>query len=128
LAERRTSSFRYHGQAVLLGQAARPVGGRFAATAPEARELHPDVDEARNLFIQDMMYSGGLASLGFVTGVGARQADQSAGVGYFTDGLRAVMFLVTRPLTLSDLQLLDWVPLLRDRTADAVKENRHAKP
>jgi len=120
--------FRYHGQAVLLGQAARPVGGRFAATAPEARELHPDVDEARNLFIQDMMYSGGLASLGFVTGVGARQADQSAGVGYFTDGLRAVMFLVTRPLTLSDLQLLDWVPLLRDRTADAVKENRHAKP
>ena len=38
--------------------------------------LHEDVDEARNLLIQDMMYSGGLDKLGFVTGVGPASPTQ----------------------------------------------------
>ena len=69
------------------------------------------------------MYSGGLEKLGFVTGVGeaAEASPRSAfeGARYYTDGLRAVMFFATRPLSLSDVQILDWVPFLEQREAAA---------
>ena len=68
-----------------------------------------------------MLYSGGLEKLGFVKrsgklepGSGLQQKDP----GYYTDGLRAVLFFVTRPLTLSDVQILDWEPLLQQREAE----------
>ena len=110
---------RLQGQPVFVAQVGRPVGGRFLPEESNARRLHPDVDEARNLFVQDMMYSGGLERLGFVTGVGAVSRTQprvvANGASYYTDGLRAVLFFATRPLTLSDVQLLDWEPLLDER-------------
>ncbi len=78
--------------------------------------LHDDVDEARNLMIQDMMYSGGLDKLGFATGVGSASPTHPrttlGGARYHTDGLRAVLFLATRPLSLSDVEFLDWAPYL----------------
>jgi hypothetical protein len=87
-----------------VGQVGRPVGGRFAS--PDAAEIvtHEDVDEARNLLVQDMMYSGGLDKLGFAHGSG------TSGRG---DGLRAVLFFVTRPLSLSDVEILDWVQFVK---------------
>ena len=89
----------FDGRPVYLAQAGRPVGGRFAA--PDAAILtHADVDEARNLLIQEMMYSGGLDKLGFAHGSGTREQG---------DGLRAVLFFATRPLSLSDVEILDWV-------------------
>ena len=95
---------RFEGRAVFVVQAGRPVGGRFAPRGATGIVLHDDVDEARNLLIQDMMYSGGLDKLGFVTGVGgvpdAAANDAIDGAGYYTDGLRAVLFLATRPLSL----------------------------
>jgi len=117
---------RYRGQSVFLGQAGRPVGGRFAIADGTDLVLHPDVDEARNLLIQDLLYSGGLAKLGFVGGVGTADVTQPraslAGSEYYTDGLRAVMFFFTRPLALSDIQLLNWVPYLERREAGAAAE------
>ncbi len=109
----------YQHQQVFLVQAGRPVGGRFVA-ADETLQLHPHVDEARNLIIQDMLYSGGLAQLGFTKGVGRIKRDslQSSDSAYYTDGLRAVLFFVTRPLTLSDIEILDWEPLLKQRQAE----------
>jgi len=118
---------RYQGQAIFLVQAGRPVGGRFAVAEGKDLMLHPDVDEARNLLIQDLLYSGGLAKLGFVGGVGAatvtQPRDSLAGTKYYTDGLRAVMFFATRPLALSDVQILDWTPLPRRGGLDAEKGN-----
>lgn len=106
---------RYQGKPVFLAQAGRPIGGRFGVAQGEDLVLHPDVDEVRNLLIQDLMYSGGLATLGFVTGVGAASAEQPTeslgGATYYTDGARAVMFFTTRPRTLSDLEILDWIRL-----------------
>jgi hypothetical protein len=91
----------FDGQPVYLAQAGRPVGGRFAA--PDAPILtHADVDEARNLLVQDMMYSGGLEKLGFARGSGTPERG---------DGLRAALFFATRPLSLSDVEILDWVRL-----------------
>jgi hypothetical protein len=113
---------RYQGQPVFLVQAGRPVGGRFASIEDDKRVLHPNIDEARNLFIQDMLYSGGLAKLGFVKGVSKvdkDHAEQWQANGYYTDGLRAVLFFVTRPLTLSEVEILDWVPMLEQRETEA---------
>jgi hypothetical protein len=116
----------YRGEIVLVGQAGRPVGGRFAAGSADDAPLSPDVDEVRNLVIQDFMYSGGLEQLAFASGVGAVPAAQphkmADGGTYYTDGRRAVLFLVTRPLAFSDVKLLDWEPVIAEQPVDATKE------
>ncbi len=108
----------YRGQFVFLAQAGRPVGGRFLPEGSHDVRLHPDVDEVRNFLIHDFMYSGGLERLAFVSGVGAVPAEQPralpGGGSYFTDGRRVVLFLGTRPLTFSDVEVLDWEPVLQE--------------
>jgi hypothetical protein len=101
---------RFQGGSVYLAQAGRPVGGRF--TSPNAKVvLDNDVDEARNLLVQDMMYAG-LSKLGFVTGVGetpdTRPRSTLDGARYYTDGLRAVLFFATQPHSLGDIKILHW--------------------
>ena len=119
--------FRYQGTPVFVAQASRPVGGRFSDGSDGDRQLHPNVDETRNLIIQDLLYSGGLAQLGFVGGVGqlpeALAEKDGSGTLYYTDGLRAVLFFVTRPLTLSDIKILDWVPLLQQRETETAADH-----
>jgi hypothetical protein len=109
---------RYRGQSVFITQVGRPVGGRFTDYESKKLILHSNVDEVRNLLIQDLLYSGGLGKLGFVTGVGEASLEQprdSLGKTlYYTDGLRAVLFLQTRPVALSGVQILDWDPSLKN--------------
>ena len=100
---------RFEGRAVYVVQVSRPVGGRFAPRGGSEAVLHEDMDEARNLLVQDMMYSGGLARLGFAIGAAKPAAGATP---YLTDGLRAVLFLATRPLSLADVEFLDWAPYL----------------
>ena len=118
---------RFEGRPVFVVQVGRPVGGRFLPRSATDIVLHDDVDEARNLLVQDMMYSGGLDKLAFATGVGPASQTQprttSGGAPYHTDGLRAVLFLATRPLSLSDVELLDWAPYLDVREPAARKES-----
>jgi hypothetical protein len=120
---------RFEGRSVYLVQAGRPVGGRFAPRRTGI-VLHGDVDEARNLLTQDMMYSAGLEKLGFATGVGEASEAQPRstldGERYHTDGLRAVLFLATRPLSLAEVELLRWVPYLERQDAGAVEERDDA--
>ena len=42
---------------------------------------------------------------------------------YHSDGLRAVLFFVTRPLAISDIEILDWVPILQQREVEAAAKN-----
>jgi hypothetical protein len=115
---------------VYVAQVGRPVGGRFARGGTTGDVLHEDVDEARNFLIQDMMYSGGLDKLGFVNGVTAapqaRPHTTLNGAPYHTDGLRAVMFFATRPLSFTNVEILDWVPYLERRESAVRKENGDA--
>jgi hypothetical protein len=104
------ASLRFEGRSVYLVQVSRPVGGRFAPRGAGDGVPHEDMDEARNLLVQDMMYSGGLAKLAFATGVGPQAP--APGARYATDGLRAVLFLATRPLSMADVEFLDWAPYL----------------
>jgi len=91
----------------------RPVGGRFIPASEKQLRLHPDIDETRVLVIEDMMYSGGLARLGYVEGTNpvsdAQLRDHPGEYAYRTDGLCAVLFIISRPLSLSDVEILDWV-------------------
>ena len=117
----------FQGQSVFLVQAGRPLGWRFMLAEDEEPVLNPKVDEVRNLLTQDMFYSSGLKKLAFVTGVGATGPGETrtslGGARYHTDGLRAVLFLVTRPLSLSDVEFLDWFPLLKLRETESVQEH-----
>ena len=110
---------RFEGRSIYLVQAGRPVGGRFGRRNGNDIVLDDDVDEVRNLTIQDMMYSGSLERLGFVTGVGKTSETQPRsaldGARYYTDGLRAVLFFTKRPLSLKDVEFLHWEPYLEGR-------------
>ena len=120
---------RFQGQLVFAGQAGRPAGGRFAETQDDGITLHPDVDEARNLLIQDLFYSGGLARFGFESSerstATAREGDPRGTPMYTTDGLKAVLFFATRPLSLADVRLLDWVPYLKHLESEAAAESHN---
>ncbi len=122
---------RYQGQLVVLVQAGRPVGGRFRAAADNKPLLHPDVDEIRSLVLQDLLYSGGLEKFGFVEGANtvteAQLFNHPGEFSYYTDGLREVLFFITRPLGLADVEFLDWVPLLERRAAEAAAQNTNNK-
>ena len=118
---------RYQGKSVFLVQAGRPLGWRHAEVEEQALVLNPNVDEVRNLLIQDLVYTGGLQKLAFVAGVGATRPEEPrtslGGARYHTDGLRTVLFLVTRPLALSDLEFLDWHPYLEQLENRAAQED-----
>lgn len=122
---------RYQGETVVLVQAGRPAGGRFRTADEKQPVLHPNVDETRNLVLQDLLYSGGLAKFGFVEGVNtvseAQMRNHPDEFSHYTDGHRAVLFFITRPLTLSDVEFLDWIPLLDRRATEAAAQNTNEK-
>lgn len=72
-----------------------------------------DFDDAQRLFGR-RPYSAGLGKLGSIGSADPGDVTQPrrslAGSAYCTDALRAVMVLVTRPLALSDVPLLDEIP------------------
>jgi hypothetical protein len=108
------SPIRYRGQRVYVGQISRDIGVKFTLKSPtiSTHVIDPDVDEARRYFLLDLAYSHALARFGFVKGVGVvtKEAPRMNLVGdpFYTDGLRAVLFIEPRPYTLSDIELLDW--------------------
>lgn len=112
------TTIRFRGNPVWVAQVSSPLGGRFARPVEDGAPLpiDPNVDEARNDLVQDVIYSQFLARIGFVQGVG--QVKESAprtipGVGsYHTDGLRAVLFIEKRPFHLSEIGFLDWERLV----------------
>ncbi len=109
---------RFQGKPVWVGQVSTPLGGRFVrgATDQTSVPIDPDVDEARNDLIQDLIYSQFLTKLGFVKGVGRVMASQPrttpSGANYHTDGLRAVFLFEQRSVSLSEIEFFDWERLV----------------
>jgi hypothetical protein len=72
----------------------------------------PDVDNARNFTLQNLIYGQSLEQLAWVAGeqvlpdesfwAGLRQ------VPFFTDGYRLVLWLTPDPLSMADIATLDW--------------------
>ena len=91
----------FEGQRVWIGQISRDIGVRFTLRTWNltTHRIDPDVDEARDYLLDDLMAAGRVARVGQVGGVG--EAAPSAprrnltGDPYFTDGRRAVLVLST---------------------------------
>ena len=94
-----STSVRFDGQPVWIGQVSRDIGVRFTPKTWNltTHQIDPDVDEARDYVLNDLLVAGRVAQLGFVPGVEAAPAAAPrrnlTGDPYFTDGLRAVAVL-----------------------------------
>jgi hypothetical protein len=105
---------RFRGKDVWIGQISRDIGVKFTLKSPtiSTHVIDPDVDEARRYFAEDLAYSQSLSRVGYVKGVGEARYDAPrmnlVDDPWYSDGLRAVMFLEPRPRTLSEVEILDW--------------------
>ena len=90
---------RFREQRVWIGQVSRDIGVRLTWRTWNltTHRIDPDVDEARDYVVEDLMQVGRLEVAGYVGGVGP--CDRTAprrnltGDPYYTDGKRAVVFL-----------------------------------
>jgi hypothetical protein len=94
-----STQIRFGGDPVWIGQVSRDIGVRFTLKtwSLTTHQIDPNVDEARDYVLDDLMASRRVARLGFVPGVEAASADAPrhnlTGDPYFTDGLRAFAVL-----------------------------------
>ena len=104
------TSVSFQGQPVWIGQVSRDIGVRFTPRTWNltTHQIDPDVDEARDYVLDNLLVTSRVARVGFVRGVEAAPADAPrrnlTGDQYFTDGLRAVAVLSrtrTAPSSLS---------------------------
>jgi len=105
---------RCEGKPVFIGQVSRDIGVRFTSKTwpPVTHKIDPDVDEARNSVIEDLLFSNTISKVGFVKGVGratpSKPRRNLTGDPYFTDGFRAVIFLDPGPTSLKQIRALKW--------------------
>ena len=103
---------RFNSKPVWIGQVSRDIGVRFTLKTWNltTHKIDPDVDDARDYVLDDLLESGHVVRVGYVAGAGA--AERTAprhnltGDPYFTDGMRAVAIFSevrTKPV------FLDWI-------------------
>jgi len=105
---------RFEGKEVWVGQISRDIGVKFTTKTKMmvTHVIDPDVDEARNALIQDLLFSQGLVKVGYVKG-GPLADDFNPARNltddpYFSDGLRAVMLLDKTSRPVREVQFFGW--------------------
>ena len=102
----------YRGVPVWVGQISRDIGVKFSSKTFVTHRIDSVVDEARIYLVLDMLESHHLAQFGLVSGVGVSTTEAPrynyTDDPYFTDGLRAVMFLSDTEVAFDDLVSLEW--------------------
>ncbi len=89
----------FQGQRVWIGQVSRDIGVRLTWRTWNltTHRIDPDVDEARDYVVEDLMHVEPVEMTGYVDGVGpcdrASPRRNLTGDPYYTDGKRAVVFL-----------------------------------
>lgn len=105
---------RVEGKPVWVGQVSRDIGVRLTTRSPflTTHKVDPDVDEAREYLLQDMLWSNSISRWGMASGVGAASSDQPrenlTGDPYFTDGKRLVLFISAVPKSIPEVELIEW--------------------
>lgn len=109
------SPLRFKGQEVWVGQISRDIGVKFTLKSPtiSTHKIDPDVDDARSALVEGLLYSQNLARIGGVGGVGrvsfAEPKYNLVGDPWYSDGMRAVMFMERRPRTIAQIEFIaDW--------------------
>jgi hypothetical protein len=111
------ADFTCQGKPVWIGQISRDIGVRLAVNAPffVTHKIDPDVDEARNYLAQDLLASEYLYGIAFVKGGPKTSVDHPAtnltGDPYFSDGLRVVMLISSKPVSEDQIELFNWEPV-----------------
>jgi len=104
---------RFQGKLVWVGQISRDIGVRFTSRTIVTHKIDPDVDETRSYLIQDLLYSQNLLKFAFVKGVGAAPMESPrhnlTGDPYFTDGLRGVLWVSSKPIAIEKIEFVEWV-------------------
>ena len=107
---------RYQGKPIWIGQVSTRLGGRFGESSEKTNRIEPEVDEARNDFIQDLIYSQTVAKVGFVKGAEcpttAENHEMSGGRVCHTDGLRGVMVFGSDEVSLARIDTFEWESLI----------------
>lgn len=103
---------RFQGKPVWIGQISRDIGVRFTWKTITTHKIDPDVDETRDFLIQNLWYSQGVKTFGYVKGVGGAPYSEPrgnlTGDPYFTDGNRAVLWISSQPKAFSEVGWIDW--------------------
>lgn len=90
------TELRWNTQPVWIGQVSRDIGVRFTLKTwnMTTHKIDPDVDDARDYVLDDLLESGHVARVGYVSGAVAADRNHPrhnlTGDPYFTDGMRAV--------------------------------------
>ena len=102
----------FDGYEVWVGQISRDIGVRFTTKTITTHKIDPDVDETRDFLTEDLAYSNGLAKTAYVKGVKPALIQEPrsnlTGDPYFTDGYRLVMWLSSKPVSIAEIEFLDW--------------------
>jgi hypothetical protein len=99
---------------VWIGQVSRDIGVRLTHQTWNltTHKIGPDVDFDRAYLLQDLLMSGFVERYGYVDGVGATPASAPrtnlTGDPYYTDGLRAVVFLSNQTIPVGAIGRLPW--------------------
>ena len=102
---------RFQEKPVWVGQISRDIGVRFTWRTWNltTHRIDPDVDDARDYVIEDLLGSGHLERMGYVRGVDVSESDAPrrnlTGDPYVTDGFRAILILSP---TQTKATLLGW--------------------
>ena len=106
------SPWRYEDKPVWVGQISRDIGVRFTWKTITTHKIDPDVDETRDFLIQDLLYAQGLEKIALVKGVGpapiSNPKKNLTGDPYFTDGLRAVLWISSEFKNFEEVELMNW--------------------
>jgi hypothetical protein len=111
------SPYTYRGKPVWVGQISRDIGIRFTLRSPflTTHKIDPQVDEARDYLVQDLLASEALEWLAYVKGVGSASSETPrenlTGDPYFTDGLRAVAAVSSSRVLPSEVSYIGWESL-----------------
>jgi hypothetical protein len=106
--------YAFEGRRVWIGQISRDIGVRLTDQTWNltTHKIGPDVDFDRAYLLQDLLVSGFVEKYGYVDGVGAAPASAPrrnlTGDPYYTDGLRAVVFLSNQTTSLAAIEKLPW--------------------
>jgi LssY-like putative type I secretion system component LssY len=109
--------YNYRGKTVWIGAISRDIGSYFTWKTQwkTAHAIDPDIDEARNYLIQDMMFSQALKQVGLIHGsiVPASREDPHTnfmGQPWWTNGGRTVFIFDEEVTSLDDLEEFDCDP------------------
>jgi len=112
---------RFEDREVWIGQISRDIGVRFTTKSKSfvTHKIDPDVDEAREALIYDLILSNYVEKIGYVVGAGECPPDvpcqNLTGDQFFTDGLRTVLLLHHKPIPIPEIQFFPWAHPRGDR-------------